>query len=56
MLVIPKTNFESSHQKASQQASKNIWVVLVPCHTGKCVPTAISGSVDISEVSGFHLL
>ena len=40
---------------------KNAWknhcgIVLVPCHTWKCVPTAISGGVDISEVAGCHLL
>ena len=31
-------------------------VALVPCQASKCVPTAISGGVDISEVPGFHLL
>ena len=26
------------------------------CHTWKCVTTAISSGVDLSEVSGCHLL
>ena len=55
MLVIPKTKFDSSHQKASPQASKNTSGVLVPCHTEGTVPIAISGGVDISEVPGCHL-
>ena len=38
MLVIPKTKFESSHQKASPWASKNIRGVLVPCYTGRYSP------------------
>ena len=55
MLVIPKTKFDSSHKKASPQASKNTSGVLVPCHTEVTVPIAISGGVDISEVPGCHL-
>ena len=35
---------------------KNTMVVLVPCQAWKCVPTAISGGGDISEVSGCYLL
>ena len=31
-------------------------VVLVPCCTWKCAPTAIFGGVDISEVPGCHFL
>ena len=31
-------------------------VVLVPCQVWKCVPTAISGGVDISKVPGCYLL
>ena len=46
----------SSDQEASPLAGKNIGVVLVPCSRMKCVPTAISGGVDISEVLGCHLL
>ena len=30
-------------------------IVLLSCHAWKCVPTAISGGVDISEVPGCHL-
>ena len=26
------------------------------CHAWKCVPTAVSGGVDVFEVSGCHLL
>ena len=46
----------SSNQEASPSAGKNIGVVLVPCCTWKCVPTAISGGVDISEVPWCHIL
>ena len=31
-------------------------MVLVPCHSRKCVPAAISGGVDISKVPECHLL
>ena len=51
-----QTELGSSHQEASPSAGKNTRIVLVPCHTWKCVPTAISGGVDISEVPGYHLL
>ena len=51
-----ETELGSSDQEASPSAGKNIGVVLVPCHTWKCVPTAIFGGVDISEVPGCHLL
>ena len=46
----------SSDQGACPSAGKNTRIVLVPCHTWKCVPTAISSGVDISEVPGCHLL
>ena len=46
----------SSNQEASQSASKITRVVLVPYRPRKCLPTAISGVVDISEVPGFQLL
>ena len=45
----------SSNQKASLSAGKITKVVLVPCHAWKCVPTAISGSMNVSEVPGCHL-
>ena len=51
-----ETGLGSSDQKASPSADKNIGVVLVPCHIWKCVPTVISGGVDILEVPGCHLL
>ena len=46
----------SSDQEASPSAGKTTMIVLVPCCAWKCVPTAISGSLSISEVSGCHLL
>ena len=51
-----ETELGSSNQEASPSAGKNTGIVLVPCSTWKSVPTAISGGVDISEVSGCHLL
>ena len=51
-----KTELRSSNQEASLSAGKNTRTVLVPCRAWKCVPTAISGGVDISEVPGCHLL
>ena len=47
---------EISDQEPSPSAGKSTGVVLVPCCTWKCVPTAISASVDISKVPGCHLL
>ena len=44
----------SPNQEVSLSAGKNIGVVLVPCPTWKCVPTVISGGVDISKVPGCH--
>ena len=51
-----KTKLGSSDQEASPSAGKNTRIVLVPCRISKCVPTTISGGVDISEVPGCHLL
>ena len=51
-----ETKLRSSDQEVSPSAGKNTGVVLVPCRACKCVPTAISGGVDISEVPGCHLL
>ena len=52
-----KTELGSSNQEASPSARKNTGIVaLVLCHGWNCVPTAISGVVDISEVPGYHLL
>ena len=51
-----ETKLGSSNQEAFPSAGKNIRIVLVPCRAWKCVPTPISGGVDISEVPGCHLL
>ena len=51
-----ETKLGSSDQEASPSAGKNAGIVLVPCRAWKCVPTAISGGVNISEVPGCHLL
>ena len=46
----------SSNQEASPSAGKTTRIVEVPCSTWKCIPTALSGGVDISEVPGCDLL
>ena len=46
----------SSDQEPSPSAGKNTRIVLVPCCTWKCVPTAVTSAVNISEVPGCHLL
>ena len=51
-----ETELGSRDQEASPSAGKNIGVVLVPCSCMKCIPTAISSGVDISEFPGCHLL
>ena len=52
-----ETEFESSDQEASLSTGNNTKIVLVPCCTMKCVPTAISGGVDIILYDpGCHLL
>ena len=40
----------SSNQETSPSVGKNTGIVLVPCCPWKCVPTAISGGVDIFQV------
>ena len=50
-----ETELGSSVKEASPSAGKNTRVVLVPCCTWKCVPTAIGG-VNISEFPGCLLL
>ena len=50
-----ETERRSSNQEASPSAGKNTRIVSVPCRAWKCVPTATSGGVDISEVSVSHL-
>ena len=54
-LIVRRPNLEVA-TKASPSAGENTRVVLVPCRAWKCVPTAISGRVDISDVPGCHLL
>ena len=51
-----KTKLGSNDQEAFLSTYINTGVVLVLCYAWKCVPTAISGGVDIREVSGCHLL
>ena len=51
-----ETELGSSDQKASPSADKNTGIVLVPCGAWKCVPTAVSGGVDIPKVPWCHLL
>ena len=51
-----ETELERADQEALSLTGKNTRIVLVPCRAWKCVPTAISGGVDISEVPGCHLL
>ena len=56
MLDSKDTKLGSSNQEASPSAGKNAGIVLVTCRAWKCVPTAISSGVDISEVPEYHLL
>ena len=51
-----ETELGSSNQEASPSASKNTGIIWVPCCAWKCVPTAVSSGMDISEVLGCHLL
>ena len=44
----------SSNQEDSQSAGKNTGIVLVPCHSWRCVPTAIPCGLDISKVPRCH--
>ena len=51
-----ETELGSSNKDASPLAGKNIGIIFVPFCTWKCILTAISGGVDISEVPGCHFL
>ena len=51
-----KTELGSSNQQASQSPDKNTRIGLVPCCAWKCVPTVISGGVDVFEVPGCNML
>ena len=53
---IKETEHGSSDQEASPSPGENTGIGFVPCCAWKCVPTPISGGVDISEVPGCHLL
>ena len=48
-----ETKLGGSNEEASPSAGKDTGVVLVPF---SCIPTAISGGVDIYEVSVCHWL
>ena len=56
LLDSKETKLGSSDLEASSPAGENTGIVLVPCCTWRCVPTIISGGVDISEQAGCHLL
>ena len=51
-----ETELGSSDQEASLSAGKNTRVVLVACHAWKCIPTTISGAMNISKDPGCHFL
>ena len=51
-----ETELGSHNQEASPSAGKITEVVLVPCCTRKCVPTAVSVHVDIPGVLECSLL
>ena len=53
-----KIKLGSTNQEMEKpSAGKNTRIVLVQCvYAWKCVSTAISGGIDISEVPGCHLL
>ena len=53
---IKETKLGSSNIEAFPSACKNTEIILVSCPTWKCVSTAISGGVDIFDVSWCHLL
>ena len=58
-IVLPdskETKFGSSNQKASPSAGKNTRVVFVPRSHMEVHPYSFSSGVDISEVTGCHLL
>ena len=50
------TKLGSSDQEVSPSAGKNTGIVLELCGAWKCVPTAISGVMNIFKVPGCHLL
>ena len=54
LLDSKETKLGSGNQEASLSADKNIGIVLVSYCSYKCVPTAVSGGVNISKVPGCH--
>ena len=55
-LIVRRTNFEVATKRLIHQQVKNTGVVLVPCRAWKCVPTVISGGMNISKIPGCYLL
>ena len=51
-----ETKLGSRDQEVSPSDGKNTWIVLVPCRTLKCVPTAISGDMDIQRTLGVFVM
>ena len=51
-----ETKLGSSDQEASPSADKNTGILFVPCRAWKCIPTAISDGVNISQILGCYLL
>ena len=51
-----ETELGSSGREASPSTGENTSIVFVSCCAYKCVTTAISGVVDVSEVHVCHLL
>ena len=53
---IKETKVGYSNYEVSPSTDKNTEIILLLCFTCKCLPTAISGGVDIFNVPGCHLL
>ena len=51
-----ETKLGSGDRETSPSAGKTTRVVLLLSHAWKCIPSVISGVVDISEVPGCHFL
>ena len=51
-----ETKLGSSNEDASPSAVKDIGIALVAYRAWKCIPTAISSGVNISDLPGSHLL
>ena len=49
-----ETELRSSNREAFPSLCKDTGIVLRPCNTWKCVSTAISSGVDISEIHVCH--